>query len=277
MGWNVSLPRGYLMKKILYLLSCTIVFSSLAYIVQAEEGHITEQDYQTRKIDEDNALHKGQKGIKYKERYDIRVDLSKLESVESYTDHKKMPMEMSIEQRDEVHSKLAEALPAGTNFAIWITKFKENNVASIMLALPKGGDDLSFKGIDFVLSSGPVQHDGFYLGDPDRQIYYAFKEGWTKKVGLKAIAKELKSGASVDIETTIFFRDKHVSKLRRNNPYYEVMAHLLDGDINGYADIDNYTDKVSFATRVRADQVKYLRDNALVSNVVPNLPLPKTK
>ena len=265
------------MKKILYLLSCTIVFSSPAYLVQAEESHISEQDYQTRKIDEDNALHKGQKGIKYKERYDIRVDLSKLESVESYTDHKKMPMEMSIEQRDEVYSKLAEALPAGTDFAIWITKFKENNVASVMVALPKEAHDVSFDGVDFVLSSGPVQHDGFYLGDPDIEIYYAFKEGWTKKIGLKAIAKELKSGAAAEVEATIFFRDKHVSKLRRDNPYYEVMAHLLDGDTSGFAYVDNYTEQASFALQVRPDHLEYLRDHPLVSNVVPNLPLPKTK
>ena len=265
------------MKKIIYLLTYMFVFSSMAYAAQAEEGHMTEQDYQTRKINEDNALHKGQKGIKYKERYDIRVDLSKLESVEPYTDHKKMPMEMSIEQRDEVYSKLAAELPAGTDFAIWITKFKENNVASVMVALPKGGDDLSFENIDFVLSSGPVQHDGFYLGDPDREIYYAFKEGWTKKIGLKAIAKELKSGAVADVETTIFFRDKHVSKLRRDNPYYKVMAHLLDGDTSGFAYIDNHTDQASFAFQVRPDHLEYLRDHPLVSNVVPNLPLPKTK
>ena len=230
-----------------------------------------------KKLEEVRALHKGKKGTKYKERYAIRIDLSKLDNIASYTDHKKMPSEMSIKERDEIYSRLAGEFPAGTDFAIWVAQYKAGNVASMEIALPKGASDINFKGIDFVMSAGSVKYDGFYLGDPDIQPQYYEIKGWTKKSGLKAINKALRSGTAAEVETTIFFRDKHEFKTGSENPYREVMKYLLDGDDSGYAHIDSYTDQPQFSLNVRPDQIEYIRDHALVLNVVPNLPLPKNK
>ena len=83
----------------------------------------------------------------------------------------------------------------------------------------------------------------------------------------------LNSGAFSDVETTIFFRDKHDFKLKQDNPYREVMTHLLDGDPNGYAHVEGHTDQASFSLNVRPDQLEYIRAHPLVSKVVPNLPL----
>ena len=254
-----------------------VLISSLACFAQAQDKRSNdidgEQSLHSKLLAESNAIHKDRKGIKYKERYDIQIDLSKLESVEQYSDHTKMPLELSIEQRDEVYSQLSAQLPAGTDFAVWVTRFKENNVASAIVALPKNAADVSFEGVDLVLSSGAVKHDGFYLGAQDVEPHYSLRGGWTKERGLNAIAIELNSGASSDVETTIFFRDKHDFKLKQDNPYREVMTHLLDGDPNGYAHVEGHTDQASFSLNVRPDQIEYIRVHPLVSNVVPNLPL----
>lgn len=269
------------MKKLSEKLFFLILLLSVAWFAQAQHKHtnevISEQDIQAKKLEGDIALHMGTKGTKYKERYTIQIDLSKMDSVETYTNHEQMPSQLSIDQRDEIFSKLGDELPAGTDFAIWVSEFKKDNVALIMIALPKEADNIDFEGIDFVLTAGAVRHSGFYLGDPDTALHYSKVKGWTKKDGLKTIDKTLKSGIAAEVETTIFFRDKHDFKLSRNNPYREVMRHLLDGDDTGYAHIEGYSDQPSFALQIRIDQIAYLRNHPLVFNVVPNLPLPKTK
>lgn len=252
------------MKKISKKNTFVILLLSVAWFAQAQH-----------KLAGDKALHKGKKGIKYKERYAIQIDLSKLDNIASYTDHKKMPLEMSIEERDEIYSRLADEFPAGTDFAVWVAQYEAGNVASMEIALPKGASDINFEGIDFVLSAGAVKYDGFYLGDPDRELnYFERNWSWTKKTGLAAIKKALKTG-SPDVQTTVIFRDKHDSSLGKENPYHEVIYYLSGGDDRAFVDIDNYTDTVRYTTNIRQDQLTYLKENELVANVVPNLPEPK--
>jgi hypothetical protein len=265
-------------KQITFIVLFT-VFSAVS--AQPKHEHsgkvITPKMIQAQKIASDNAHHMGNKGTKYKSRNTILVDLKKIGNPQSNPDFYYMPNELTIELRDEIYSRLGNELPAGTDFAIWVAQYKgdNENIASMEIALPKGASDIDFSSIDFILSVGPIERYGFYLGDPDRELNYFERDwSWTKKTGLAAIKKALKTG-SPDVQSTVIFRDKHDSSLGKNNPYHDVIYFLSDGNERAFVDIDNYTNTVRYTTNVRQDQLKYLKENELVANIVPNLPEPK--
>jgi len=230
---------------------------------------------------ENNAPHKGKKDSRYINAYDLLIDLSEFDSHRASANKPRLRSRLTVEQRDEIHSRLSDYFPATADFEIEDSELLEGNIGRVTIGLPRkmmsdfSLEELSFDDSNFVISKGGVGfaggHDGFYLGDPDtEQYYFTGDQGdWTKKSALKAIERAYKKGA-VSVEATIIFRDKWIRELNRKNPYREVMIFLQDGKNESDAFIlPNGTP--TYGSIVRYDQIQYLREHPLVSNIVPNL------
>jgi hypothetical protein len=265
-----------------------LLFMVLALPALAEptfEGGIateTMEGLKAKRHAESIAIHKGRKGVKFEQaRYDILVDLTRIESAEPIVNGLQKNRQLTIDQLDEIYLKLAEHLPAGIDFSIGRKSLKSSNVVLVALHFTKDTPEIALDGIDFVLDVSPAFHGGFYQGDPNQEdpegyFYNGWSYAtprpwkWTKKTGLDAIEGAIKNGA-IEVESMVVFRDKYDRKMRRKNPYREVMIYLQDGrDIRDEGVLPDYT--AIFSSKIRLDQIDYLRNHPLVDIVVPNLP-----
>ena len=217
-----------------------------------------------------NAIHSGHKTSSYVKGKEVLVDLTKLEIS---SDPTRVSSGLTIEQKDKIWHRLAEELPAGTDFAILSSKLRDGNTGLVGVYFTAVAGNLSFDGIDFVLNVDNPSGSGWGVPSAGKPYYFLEPWSWTKETGLGAVEKAFKEGAS-EVEATIVFRDKYDPKLVRKNPYREVMIYLQDGQdrYDAYLQRDN---TASFGTKLRFDQIDYLQKHPLVVNVVPNLPEPK--
>lgn len=248
----------YLYKVSLILNGLLFPFSANAEMSDGERALASAEPTVYAKQQADKyAMHKGKQTSLYKSRYDVLVDLTKIGSVDESID---FSTRLSIEQQDDIFLRIAERLPAGTDFSISRTEVKKNDVALVVIGLPTGVEKFELAEGDFILNINTTFVGGLGTGLKRGLADYAKSNHWTKEKGLDVLEDLFLNGRPIQ-EATIFFDSldgfKEVMMLMRGNSVYLTPITLSE---------------TSFAigTYLEVKDIQRLRGHSSVLNVIPN-------